>query len=54
MGSSRTDNSSLFGIAGVIVMGAELVYCFLPYSVRPTPPVFILIVCGLVRSSLPS
>ncbi|PYV47356.1 MAG: hypothetical protein DMG94_06465 [Acidobacteria bacterium] len=25
-------------------MGAVLAYCFLPYSVRPSPPVFILII----------
>src|SRR5205814_10267038 len=44
MESPRARNSNLVGIVGVVVMGAVLVYCFLPYSVRPTPPVFLLIV----------
>ena len=53
MESSRARNSNLIGIVGVMVMGAVLVYCFLPYSVRPTPPVFILIVwAGALASAV--
>ena len=53
MESSRTGKSNLVGIVGVMVMGGVLVYCFLPYSVRPTPPAFILIVwAGALASAV--
>ena len=35
---------NLVGITAVVVMGTVLAYCFLPDSMLPIPPVFILIV----------